>query len=836
MCAVVVIVLGLSTIPLAWLTYRPIQLSELPILIYLAVGTQIAQLRPIEWRSGHQTVVDPLLIATGLFAPGAGVGAVACMTTYDGRVPGRSIPWWAFLFRPAESATIHVLPSIAVASIGSLSDWWSIPVRTVIYGTAVIALNYGITALVISLVRREAFFTTLLDNVGLPTTAVTMSLSFAGGVLFLLLRAQPSPVGYILAPFLFIFVLAVRDTIADVQRQTVRTTQTLRLLARSLDARDPYTEQHSSKVSELAARLGEQLELDDRECERIRMAGALHDLGKIGIRDDILNKPGPLSEEEWDIMRQHPDIGAGMIAEQSELLEVAPYVRHHHERWDGSGYPARLEGEKIPFGARILSVADSFDTITGVRKYRRSAMTDIEAVEDISRRANQWYDPNVVDALRQLKGLEPLEVPNRPEVPRRITTYRVLRSSPGFSSLITAVGISSLGDSLTQVAVLVTIFIATRGQASFVTLAFVTQAFATFSVSAFLGGVSDRFARRSLIVGLELSRAALLVVTALLVTSNWWVLFPVLLLLASVNAIVQPARQASIPELVPAAHIGKATAMVTRTTVLTGAFGYGVAGAFLTLYPRSTTALFVADGITFALAAAIMVGLPNLGGGIPKTSLSGALRRTWAIGTARPHLVIGTLAACLIPMSFPALLALAYQVSCPIGSQCAKGGQTYSALELVLALGLSVGSFWVARSLNIGTIRTVGAGLLMTGAFSLLVAAISTLAAVLVLLFLASIGNAVYQVANTTALMESADATNRGGVMATRFGLVQTASIIGIIAGGVVTQRLGPQMAYGVLGVGLVILALYALAAGRTTTDPLHGAAYEEATLRQAKT
>src|SRR5438876_2434431 len=551
-------------LPLAWFLYRPIPSAALPTLLYLAIGTQIAALRPIPWKTGHQTVVDPLLVATGLFSPGAGVGVVAWLTAFDGRVPRRHLPWWAFFFRRAESALIHVLPSIAVAAIGhvpfsKLDYWWAVPVRTSIYVVAVVGLNYVITALAISLVRRESFFATLLDNVGLPTTAATLALSFAGGILFLLLQADPFPVGYVIAPGLFIFVLAVRGTISDVQRQTVLKDQNLDLAAQALDARDRYTESHSIRVSDLAGRLGEHLELGDRECELIRTAGALHDLGKIGVRDDILNKPGPLSEEEWEIMRRHPDIGADMIAQHSALAEVAPIVRHHHERWDGSGYPAGLKGDVIPFGARILSVADSFDTITGTRLYRPSLMTPIEAVEDISRRANHWYDPNVVDALREIHGLRPLEVPDRPEVPRRITTLRVIRSNPSFSSLITAIAISSLGDPLTQVATLVSIYIATADP-RFVALAFITQGIATIVTSTFLGGIADRFTRRRLIVSLELTRAAILLATPFLLTgeilaraphaNRWYLLVPILFCLAAINAIVQPARQAGIPTLV----------------------------------------------------------------------------------------------------------------------------------------------------------------------------------------------------------------------------------------------------------------------------------------------
>ncbi len=826
-----VIIIGIGIVPLAWLI-RPIDPWAAPTLLYLGIGTQIAALRPIAWRSGRQVVIDPLLVATGLFSPGAGVGIVAWLAMFDGRVPGRTINWWAFLFNRAMYAIAHVVPSIAVASIGQ-GSWWAVPVRTAVYVVAAIGLNYFMTALGMSFVARSSVWTTLFENVGLSTLMATLALSFAGGILYLLLQTQPFPVGYIMAPGLFGFILAVRGNVADAQRQGELKNQTLDLAAQALDARDRYTESHSIRVSELAAKLGEQLELGDRECELIRTAGSLHDLGKIGVRDDILNKPGPLTEEEWEVMRRHPDIGADMIAQHSALAEVAPLVRHHHERWDGSGYPAGLKGDVIPFGARILSVADSFDTITGPRLYRQSLMTPVEGVEDISRRADHWYDPNVVDALREIHGLKPLDLANRSEVPRRITSMRVLRANPWFSSLLTAIGISSIGDPLTQVATLVLIYTATNHDARVVALAFIAQALATIVMSSVLGGLADRLPRKPLIVTLELLRAAILVATPALTQvdravgptgTRWWLIIPVLFVLASINAVVQPARQAAIPGLVPAGQIGKANALVVATTMLAGAIGFAVAGAILSL-SQSLMVLFLVDAATFGLAATIVFGIPSLGGGTIGSRVSGALKRTWAIASARPQLVIGALAAFLIPISFPALLALAYKVS-------VNGGQSYSMLEAVLSLGIFAGSIAVGRVVAIGSMRTVGAGLFLTGAFSLAIALGPPVIAIATFLFLASIGNSIYTVATQTALMEAADASNRGSVMATRFGLVQTASLAGFAAGGLITAQYGPYAAYGVLGVGLVLLALYALAAGRSTVNPIHGAAYEDAQVR----
>ena len=287
-------------------------------------------------------------------------------------------------------------------------------------------------------------------------------------------------------------------------------------------------------------------------------------------------------------MRKHPDIGADMIAQHSALMEVAPIVRHHHERWDGSGYPMGLTGEKIPFGARILAVADSFDTITGTRLYGASLMTPIEGVEDISRRANNWYDPNVVDALRDLHGLKALEVVDRPEIPRRVTTLRVIRSNPGFSNLLAAIAISSLGDPLTQIATLVTIWAATSDP-RLVALGFITQALGTVLMSTVLGGIADRLSRRGLLVSLELLRAAILVLVAFTIGmhSTWWgLMIPAVFVLASINAVVQPTRQAAIPNLVPQAQIGKANAIVAATSMLAGAVGFALAGAIITVFQR----------------------------------------------------------------------------------------------------------------------------------------------------------------------------------------------------------------------------------------------------------
>jgi putative nucleotidyltransferase with HDIG domain len=169
-------------------------------------------------------------------------------------------------------------------------------------------------------------------------------------------------------------------------------------LALTSDLREGNLSQHSRQVSELAAATARRLGLADDEVLRIQLGGWLHDVGKIGVPDSILTKPGPLSDSEWEIMRTHPAVGADLLAHFPELSSACQAVRHHHERWDGTGYPDRLAGEQIPLDARIVAAADAFSAMTADRPYSVPRSMP-EAIAELSRCAGSHFDPVVVAAL-----------------------------------------------------------------------------------------------------------------------------------------------------------------------------------------------------------------------------------------------------------------------------------------------------------------------------------------------------------------------------------------------------------------------------------------------------
>lgn len=178
--------------------------------------------------------------------------------------------------------------------------------------------------------------------------------------------------------------------------------ETVEALSRLVEANDPYTSGHSAMVTEITIEIAQKMELIYGQLDALRIAGPLHDVGKVGIPSSVLNKPTALTEAEWVMIQAHPQVSANVAQQVTAFAGAVPIIRHHHERWDGTGYPDRLKGDDIPLLARILAVADGFQAMTSERPYRR-ARTEDEALTELKEGAGTQWDPEVVKVFLRLK-------------------------------------------------------------------------------------------------------------------------------------------------------------------------------------------------------------------------------------------------------------------------------------------------------------------------------------------------------------------------------------------------------------------------------------------------
>lgn len=178
-------------------------------------------------------------------------------------------------------------------------------------------------------------------------------------------------------------------------------------LARMVEAKDKTTGNHCTRLSHMAMMFGTRLGLNDTQLDALRRGGILHDIGKLGIPDGILLKEGPLNDEEWSVMREHTNIGAYLCQGLASMKDVVPIIQHHHERWDGSGYPHRLSGEDIPFLARVFQILDIYDALASERPYKK-AMHHEQIIAELARETERgWRDPGLMSVFIQLLHTEP---------------------------------------------------------------------------------------------------------------------------------------------------------------------------------------------------------------------------------------------------------------------------------------------------------------------------------------------------------------------------------------------------------------------------------------------
>jgi len=372
------------------------------------------------WMPGGPAVnvtIAPMVATAALGGPSAAV-AVALIGTLEwreikGLLPGRrGVPWYGTLYNHAE-AVIPAAIAGYICYFGSRTfeaTAWNLVV-VVFAGVSYFAINNALAAALTSVRDGRSPIGAFMANL----RQFGMSLAGLAPLSWLMaaMYVVAGPIGIV--PFA-VPLYATRAGYKKVVEIRDMFTQTVRSLAGAVDAKDPFTAGHSERVQRIAKDLGAEMRCSEAELEALEWGGLLHDIGKIGIPDAILLKQGALTKDERTVMNTHPVKGEEIIRPVEKLAPELPIIRHHHEWYNGSGYPDRLVGHEIPRLARIMHVADSFEAMTAARPYRMTPLTEAQALDELHKFSGIQFDPDVVAAFDRLIARRPeWSKPNVPE-------------------------------------------------------------------------------------------------------------------------------------------------------------------------------------------------------------------------------------------------------------------------------------------------------------------------------------------------------------------------------------------------------------------------------------
>jgi putative nucleotidyltransferase with HDIG domain len=397
------------------------QLDAVEVLAGLAFWTLItlfAGALPVRMPRGTLVSVSIApIVATMVLGGPVAAGWVALIGTFEVRELRGRVPWYGTAVNHAGM----VLPAIAGAFVceairGAGEGRFVSFVASMGGAWFMFALNVLIVAMVVALRTNQSVRVVALgDAKGFATSQLALSpLSWLMAQVFQIAGAWWATLLFGLP----LYTTRVAHNRFVEMREMF--TQTIGALAGAVDKRDPYTSAHSLRVKMIAVDIGREMNVNEQELEALEWGGLLHDVGKIGVPDHVLLKADRLTRDERMLMNAHPVLGAQIIAPVTKLAPELPIIRHHHEWYNGSGYPDRLIGDEIPKLARILHVADAFEAMTASRPYRMTPLTTEQALSEIRKFAGIQFDPAVVDAFVRTPWVDGVADPGRPVEPRQI--------------------------------------------------------------------------------------------------------------------------------------------------------------------------------------------------------------------------------------------------------------------------------------------------------------------------------------------------------------------------------------------------------------------------------
>jgi putative nucleotidyltransferase with HDIG domain len=385
-------------------------------LVFWTLLTLFASALPVRMPRGTIVSVSIATVVAAMVLGGpVAAGWVAAIGTTEIRELRGRIPWYGTLFNHAAIVLPALLGGLVCeASRGASTDPTVTFLATMIGAALYFAMNVVLTAAGVSLRDGLDFRLVLLGD----TRAYLANLFALAPLAWLMAQIYARLPGGAGVWATLLFALPLYTTrVAHHRFVEMREmfTQTIGALAEAVDKRDPTTSMHSRRVMMIASDIGQVMRCNSAEMEALEWGGLLHDVGKIGVPDHVLLKPERLTKEERTLMNSHPVLGAQIISPVTKLAPELPIIRHHHEWYNGSGYPDRLIGEEIPRLARILHVADAFEAMTASRPYRKIPLTREQALAELRKFAGIQFDPEIVDAFVKTSWVEGIRDPGRGE-------------------------------------------------------------------------------------------------------------------------------------------------------------------------------------------------------------------------------------------------------------------------------------------------------------------------------------------------------------------------------------------------------------------------------------